>query len=92
MQELIQVTEKITAIRENVTTTCTVENIASPKQNLKAYVAEYDQFVKQIIAEQEKVIKLQKEIISTGSFLGGLLTISERSCIQKKKWIMQKTY
>ena len=86
MQELIDVTEQIGASRENVTSTCTMENIASLKQtydNLKVYVAEYDQSVQQIIAEQEKVIKLQ-EIISTGSFLGGLLTVSERTCIRKE--------
>ena len=87
MQELIDVTEKITATRENVTSTCTMENVPSLKQtydSLKDDVAKYDQSVQQIIAEQEEVIKLQEEIISTGSFLGGLLTLSERTCIRKE--------
>ena len=84
MQELIGVTEQITATRGNVRSTCTMENVPSLKQtydSLKDDVAKYDQSVQQIIAEQEEVIKLQEEIISTGSFLGGLLTISERTCI-----------
>ena len=87
MQELIDVTEQITATRENVTSTCTMENVPSLKQtydSLKDDVAKYDQSVQQIIAEQEEVIKLQEEIISTGSFLGGLLTLSERTCIRKE--------
>ena len=84
MQELIDVTEQKTATRENVTSTCTMENVPSLKQtydSLKDDVAKYDQSVQQIIAEQEEIIKLQEEIISTGSFLGELLTLSERTCI-----------
>ena len=87
MQELIDATEQISAGEEDVTSACAGENITYLKQRyerVKVHVAKYDQSVQDVIAEQEKVIKLQEEIISTGSFLGGLLTVSERTCIRNE--------
>ena len=49
---------------------------------IKKKTVEYDKCVQQIIAEQEEVISLQDDIVSTGGFLGGLLSLSERDAIR----------
>ncbi len=76
MQELMGVTRQ-----GNVTSTSATEeeeNINISNENF----IEYDKCVQKIIDEQEEVISLQDDIVSTGGYLGGLLSLSERNSIK----------
>ena len=76
MQELMGVTRQ-----RNVTSTSATEeeeNINISNENF----IEYDKCVQKIIDEQEEVISLQDDIVSTGGYLGGLLSLSERNSIK----------
>ena len=53
-------------------------------KTFKENFLDYDACVQQIITEQEEVIQLQNEIVSTGGFLGGLLSCSERTSIREE--------
>ena len=56
------------------------EESESTKIKNRALV-EYDNSVQDIIKLQDNVIAMQHEIISSGSFLGGLLSLSEKNAI-----------
>ncbi len=78
MQELMGVTRHL---EENVTSTSATEeeeNINISNENF----IEYDKCVQKIIDEQEEIISLQDDIVSTGGYLGGLLSLSERNSIK----------
>ena len=78
MQELMGVTRQL---EENVTSTSATEeeeNINISNENF----IEYDKCVQKIIDEQEEIISLQDDIVSTGGYLGGLLSLSERNSIK----------
>ena len=82
MEELISVTKQI---EKNVVSTAADENtqvLLKQHNNLKQNFVEYDKTVQQIIAKQEEVISLQDDIVCTGGFLGGLLSLSERDAIR----------
>ncbi len=77
MQELMGVTQQL---EENVTSTSATEeeNINISNENF----IEYDKCVQKITDEQEEVISLQDDIVSTGGYLAGLLSLSERNSIK----------
>lgn len=77
MEELMGVTQQL---EENVTSTAAIEEENINISN--ADFIEYDKCVQKIINEQEEIISLQDEIVSTGGNLGGLLSLSERNSIK----------
>ena len=69
MEELMGVTQQL---EENVTSTAAIgENINISNADF----IEYDKCVQKIINEQEEIISLQDDIVSTGGNLGGLLSL-----------------
>lgn len=80
MEELLHATQEV----EN---TVNEEGNASEslalKEQEKTFRA-YDSTVQEIINEQDKVIGLQEEIVTTSKLLGGLLTVSERNSIKEE--------
>ena len=48
--------------------------------NFQKSLIDYDHRVQDIIKLQDHVIEMQQEIISSASFRGGLLSVSEKKC------------
>ena len=78
MQELMGVTRQL---EENVTSTSATEEEENINISNENFIA-YDKCVQKIIDEQEEVISLQDDIVSTGGYLGSLLSWSERNSIK----------
>ena len=77
MGELMSVTQQIEESVEDI------QVLSKQHNDLRKSFVEYDKCVQQIIAEQEEIISLQDDIVSTG-FLGGLLSLSERDAIREE--------
>ena len=78
MGELMSVTQQIKESVEDI------QVLSKQHNDLRKSFVEYDKCVQQIIAEQEEIISLQDDIVSTGGFLGGLLSLSERDAIREE--------
>ena len=85
MQELLDITHELCIPGEDVSLRESGKEETIPGNSYvywRKSVAKYDECVQQIIKEQEEVISLQEDIISTGGLLGGLLSLSERNSIR----------
>lgn len=82
MQEVLVVTQEVEDVLINEQEK-TVEDL-SEQEDLKDICVKYGSAIQQIIHEQDQVIHLLEEIVSSGKHLGGMLSLSERNSIREE--------
>ena len=84
MHELAVQTANLEDVMESPGKTSDEKSKSCDADSAKKSLNEYDANVQDIIKLQEHVIATQHEIISRGSFLGGLLSLSEKNAIKSE--------
>ena len=68
-------------LEDSIPAPATTDSSSKKLSELQKSFIDYDNHVKELMNMQDEVISLQKDIISTGRLLGGLLSLSERNVI-----------
>ncbi|CAB4034181.1 Hypothetical predicted protein [Paramuricea clavata] len=84
MHELVVQTANLEDVMESPGITSDEKSKTCDADSAKKSLNEYDANVQDIIKLQEHVIATQHKIISSGSFLGGLLSLSEKNAIKSE--------